>query len=141
MVHRVAKRKLEYAIEHAPPGLLKRIDRGVMVVWVCAEDTHREATQKTAQIGMLIKTPEGAAAQSPYMRIAARQGEIMLRAAALLGFSPASRAGVSAAVSAATRSTATAGGRCERRGRGQSRGRRQTRRDRARRPEFLRPNN
>ena len=82
-----------YAIKHAPAGLLRCLDRSALVVWVVAEDLHREAVQQVARYGMLIKTPiTGQPIQSPYMAIANRQAVIMLRAAAELGFSPVSRA-------------------------------------------------
>jgi hypothetical protein len=32
-----------YALRHAPPGVLKRLDRGALAVWVVAEDLHRQA--------------------------------------------------------------------------------------------------
>ena len=33
-----------YAIENAPDGLLKKLDRSVLVAWVIAEDLHRQAS-------------------------------------------------------------------------------------------------
>lgn len=81
-----------YAIKHAPIGVLKRIDRAVLAIWVVAEDLHREATLKVSQFGMLTKAPKtDLPMQSPYLPIINRQAEIMLRAAAELGFTPSAR--------------------------------------------------
>ena len=81
-----------YALDYAPGGLLKRLDRGILTVWVCAEDAHREASQRVAQYGLVTKSPEkGVPIQNPFLAIMNRQAEIMLRAASELGFSPASR--------------------------------------------------
>ena len=86
----------EYAIESAPIGLLKRLDRSVLVAWVVAEDLHRQAAQKIndADGAMLIKTPNGMPAQSPYVSIVNKQAQIMMKAAAEMGFTPASRSKV-----------------------------------------------
>lgn len=81
-----------YALEHAPRGLLRRLDRGVLAVWVVAEDTHRMAVERVTKTGMLVKTPNtGEPIQSPYLAIQNKQAMIMMRAAAELGFSPVSR--------------------------------------------------
>jgi P27 family predicted phage terminase small subunit len=80
-----------YAIQHAPPGLLKRIDHGALLVWVVAEDLHRQATRAQARTGLVVKLPSGVPMQSPYLPIINRQGLIMLKAASELGFSPVSR--------------------------------------------------
>lgn len=88
-----------YAIEHAPPGLLKRIDKGALMVWIVAEDLHRQATIAQNKMPLLVKVSNGPdkpgqvpmAMQSPYLPIINRQGLIMLKAASELGFSPVSR--------------------------------------------------
>lgn len=81
-----------YAIENAPPGLLKLIDKGALAVWVVAEDLHRQAVKAQSGIGLLVKAPNtGTPLQSPYLAIINRQGLIMLKAASELGFSPVSR--------------------------------------------------
>lgn len=81
-----------YALTHSPPGLLKRIDRGALVVWVVAEDLHRQATIMQAKAGLLWR-PTGSLQpqQSPYLPIINRQALIMLKAASELGFTPVSR--------------------------------------------------
>ncbi len=81
-----------YAITHAPYGLLKQLDRSILAIWVVAEDLHREAAEKIAQYGLLTKSPNaGLPLQSPYLAILNKQAQIMLKAGAELGFSPASR--------------------------------------------------
>lgn len=84
----------EYAIECAPWGLLKRVDRSTLTAWVVAEDLHRQAAEKLNGGAMLIKTPNGMPVQSPYLAIVNKQAMIMLKAAAEMGFTPASRSRV-----------------------------------------------
>lgn len=81
----------EYALQNAPLGLLKLLDRGAFTVWVVAEDMHRQAAEKVAALGMLTKTTGGNIVQSPYLPIVNRQALIMLKAAGELGFTPAAR--------------------------------------------------
>lgn len=80
-----------HAIEHAPRGLLKRLDGSLLAAWCVAEDTHRIASGKVSEFGMVVKTPAGVLIQSPYMAIVNRQVVIMARLAEQLGFSPAAR--------------------------------------------------
>ena len=84
----------EYAIESAPFGLLKRIDRSALVAWVVAEDLHRQGVEKLNGGAMLIKTPNGMPVQSPYLSIVNKQAQIMMKAASEMGFTPASRSRV-----------------------------------------------
>lgn len=84
----------EYAIETAPYGLLKRVDRSTLVAWVIAEDLHRQAAQKLNAGALLIKTPNGMPVQSPYVSIVNKQAAIMMKAASEMGFTPASRSRV-----------------------------------------------
>ncbi|RYE77740.1 MAG: P27 family phage terminase small subunit [Oxalobacteraceae bacterium] len=79
-------------MEHAPRGLLKLLDRSILAVWVVAEDLHRKAAEKIVQFGLLTKSPNaGLPLQSPYLAILNKQAQIMLKGAAELGFTPASR--------------------------------------------------
>jgi P27 family predicted phage terminase small subunit len=83
-----------YAVENAPLGLLKKLDRSVLVTWVIAEDLHRQAAGMVEKYGLLTKTPgTGAPMQSPYLPVVNKQAQIMLRAAEQ-GFSPVSRSRV-----------------------------------------------
>jgi P27 family predicted phage terminase small subunit len=88
-----------YALEHAPCGLLKKLDGSALTVWVIACDLHRQASEQLANLGaagLLYKTPaNGTLIQSPLVGMVNRQAQIMLKAASELGFSPASRGRVS----------------------------------------------
>ena len=87
----------DYAIQHAPHGLLTMLDRDVLVVWCVACELQRRAIEAQAKIDaaggvpLLSRTPEGHYVQSPYLPIINRQGQLMLKAAAELGFTPSSR--------------------------------------------------
>lgn len=82
-----------YAIETAPYGLLKRLDRSILVVWVVAEVLHRKATEKLGD-ALLVKTPNGMPIQSPLISIINKQAAVMIKAASEMGFTPASRSRV-----------------------------------------------
>lgn len=95
-----------YAVTHAPPGVLKRIDRGALVAWVIAEDLHRQAATAQATTGLLVriktkatagKDDPGVPTASPYLNIINQQAKIMLKAASELGFTPVSRPRIFAA--------------------------------------------
>jgi len=82
----------DYAIEHAPLGLLKKLDRSVLAAWVVAEDLHRRASEQVEKFGILTKAPNtGLPIQSPYLPVLNKQAQIILKAAEQLGFTPASR--------------------------------------------------
>ncbi len=84
------------AIENAPPGLLRRIDESVFLVWVIAKDLHRTASERIAQTGTLIRIPHGPmAVQSPWVSVMNKQAVIMMKAAVELGFTPSSRSRIS----------------------------------------------
>jgi P27 family predicted phage terminase small subunit len=90
------KQSWRYAIDHMPRGVAKKIDRGMLVVWVEAEDRHRRAMIMQAkldantQLELLVNTPHGLA-PSPYNDILDKCAKTMFRAASELGFSPAAR--------------------------------------------------
>jgi phage terminase small subunit len=89
-----------YALTNSPPGMLKQIDRSVLVVWAVAEDLHRQAATAQAQVGLLMRVKTratmnqddpGVPAASPYINIINQQAKIMLKAASESGFTPVSR--------------------------------------------------
>ena len=80
-----------YAIANMPAGVLKRIDYSILTIWVTAECMHREALLKVGASSMVVKTKDNNAIQNPYLSIANRQAQIMLKAASELGFSPSAR--------------------------------------------------
>jgi P27 family predicted phage terminase small subunit len=55
-----------------------------------------EATEAIQKFGTMVKSPSGYPVQSPYVSIANRQAEIMMRIAPEFGFTPASRSRISA---------------------------------------------
>lgn len=83
-----------YAIENAPKGLLKRLDMSVLEIWVTASLMHREASQKVAKSGQVIKSPSDYPIINPYLAIMNKQAMIMLKAASEMGFTPSSRSRV-----------------------------------------------
>jgi phage terminase small subunit len=86
----------DYAIEHSPPGLLKMIDRGMLALWVEAEDRHRLAIMTQNELNrrngapFLVKSPLGMV-MSPYVEVIDRAAKIMFKAAEAMGFSPVAR--------------------------------------------------
>jgi phage terminase small subunit len=104
-----------YAVEHAPRGILRLIDRGLLTVWCEAEDRHRRATEAQAMLDkrsprmpfmMIRRKPapkakkEGEAAPpaeapelsvSPYLGVINQAAQVMVRAASEMGFAPAAR--------------------------------------------------
>lgn len=81
----------DYAIANAPKGLLKLLDLSVLEIWVTACVFHREAAQKVATTGQIIKSPSGYPVMNPYLANMNKQAQIMLKAATEMGFTPASR--------------------------------------------------
>jgi P27 family predicted phage terminase small subunit len=55
-----------------------------------------EATETIQKYGTMVKSPSGYPQQSPYVAIANRQAEIMMRIATEFGSAPASRSRISA---------------------------------------------
>jgi len=80
-----------YAIDHAPAGVMKKIDRSIMVAWVVAETIHRRASVEMQSGQYVTTTPNGAEVQSAYIGIINQQAKIMKALSADLGFTPASR--------------------------------------------------
>jgi P27 family predicted phage terminase small subunit len=86
-----------HAMTYAPPGLLKQVDRGALVVWVIAEDDLRLANLAQARLNtstslpMLTKDKNDQAMVSPYQHVKKNAALLMLKAASELGFTPASR--------------------------------------------------
>lgn len=97
-----AKSAWRYALECAPPNLLKRLDMSVLEIWACAADLYRKAQTGISETGLLVAAPNtGVPMQSPYLAIANKQAQIMTRAATEMGFTPASRSRVNLAAEAA----------------------------------------
>jgi hypothetical protein len=56
-----------YAIAHAPKGVLKKIDRGMLLIWIEAEDRHRTTMtmqaklDESSELKLLVRGPLGLA--------------------------------------------------------------------------------
>lgn len=85
----------DYAIAHAPKGLLKNLDCSVLEIWVVAYVFHREAAKQVAIEGQIITAPSGYPITNPYMSNMNRQAQIMLKASSEMGFTPSSRSRIS----------------------------------------------
>lgn len=85
----------EYAISHAPRGLLKMLDRSVLEVWVGAYVLHRAAVALALGDGPVVEAGNRGQIVNPALNAASKQAQIMLRAASELGFSPSSRPRIS----------------------------------------------
>jgi P27 family predicted phage terminase small subunit len=75
--------------------LLTNLDRAALAAYCGAYALWAEATQAIQKYGTMVKSPSGYPIQSPYVSIANRQTEIMMRIASEFGFTPASRSRIS----------------------------------------------
>lgn len=71
--------------------LLTALDRAALATYCGAYELWAEATAAIQTYGSMIKSPQGFPMQSPYIAVANRQAELMLRVASEFGFTPASR--------------------------------------------------
>jgi P27 family predicted phage terminase small subunit len=78
--------------------LLTDLDRAALAAYCAAYALWAEATEAIQKYGAMVKSPTGYPIQSPYVSIANRQAEIMMRIASEFGFTPASRSRISAPV-------------------------------------------
>jgi P27 family predicted phage terminase small subunit len=76
--------------------LLTNLDRAALAAYCGAYALWAEATEAIQKYGTMVKSPSGYPVQSPYVSIANRQAEIMMRIASEFGFTPASRSRISA---------------------------------------------
>ena len=70
---------------------MTNLDRAALAAYCGAYALWAEATAQIQKYGAMIKSPTGFPIQSPYLAIANRQAEIMMRIASEFGFTPASR--------------------------------------------------
>ena len=70
--------------------ILTQLDRAALAAYCGAYSLWAEATENIQKFGTMVKSPSGYPIQSPYVSIANRQAEIMLRIASEFGFTPAS---------------------------------------------------
>jgi len=77
-------------------NLVTHLDRGALATYCAAYALWAEAMEQIQKYGTIVKSPTGYPIQSPYLAIANRQAEIMIRVASEFGFTPASRSRISA---------------------------------------------
>jgi P27 family predicted phage terminase small subunit len=82
--------------ELAQLNLITQLDRGVLAAYCGAYGLWADAMEQIQEYGTMVKSPTGYPIQSPYLAIANRQADIMLRTASEFGFTPASRSRISA---------------------------------------------
>ncbi len=75
--------------------VLTNLDRGALAAYCSAYALWAEAVEAIQKFGVMVKSPTGFPIQSPYVSIANRQAEIMLRISSEFGFTPASRGRIS----------------------------------------------
>jgi P27 family predicted phage terminase small subunit len=91
----VARREWNRLVQElAPLRLMTNLDRAALAAY-CA--LWADATEAIQKYGAMVKSPMGYPVQSPYVAIANRQAEIMMRIAPEFGFTPASRSRISTA--------------------------------------------
>jgi P27 family predicted phage terminase small subunit len=92
----VARREWDRLVgELAALRILTNLDRAALAAYCGAYSMWAEATQNIQKFGTMVKSPTGYPVQSPYVSIANRQAEIMMRIASEFGFTPASRSRIS----------------------------------------------
>lgn len=82
--------------ELAKLRILTQLDRAALAAYCGAYALWAEATEAIQIYGAMVKSPNGFPVQSPYVAIANRQAEIMMRIACEFGFTPASRSRIAA---------------------------------------------
>lgn len=88
----VAKREWErLVVELSKLRILTQLDRAALAAYCGAYALWAEAMEAIQKYGTMVKSPSGYPQQSPYVAIANRQAEIMMRIASEFGFTPASR--------------------------------------------------
>lgn len=79
------------ASELADLGLLTGIDRGLLAAYCQAHALWVEAVSSIERYGTMVKSPNGYPMQSPYVAVANKQVDIMVRIASEFGMTPSSR--------------------------------------------------
>ena len=92
----VARREWDrLAVELSTLRILTNLDRAALAAYCGAYAMWAEATEAIQKFGTMVKSPSGFPMQSPYVAVANRQAEIMMRIASEFGFTPASRSRIS----------------------------------------------
>ena len=91
-----AQREWERLVDElAKLRVLTNLDRAALAAYCGAYALWAESTEAIGKYGVMVKSPTGFPIQSPYVSIANRQAEIMMRIASEFGFTPASRGRIS----------------------------------------------
>jgi P27 family predicted phage terminase small subunit len=69
-------------------GVLSSFDRGPLAVYCNAYAQYFEAMEEVQKYGAMIKSPNGYPVQSPYLAVANRHADTMIRIASEFGFTP-----------------------------------------------------
>jgi P27 family predicted phage terminase small subunit len=77
--------------ELAALGLLTGLDRAMLAAYCHAHALWVEAVASIQRYGTMVKSPNGFPMQSPYVAVANKQVEIMVRIASEFGMTPSSR--------------------------------------------------
>jgi P27 family predicted phage terminase small subunit len=77
--------------ELAALNMITNLDRAALAAYCTAYALWIEANEAIQKFGLMIKSPSGFPVQSPYVAIANRQTEIIIRISSEFGFTPASR--------------------------------------------------
>lgn len=88
------KKLWERVVASAPKGVLKKIDAGILEIWVCATIQHEDAATQLRKQELTITTPGGLVKPNPLIVVMRTAAQIMIKAASEMGFTPASRARV-----------------------------------------------
>ena len=99
--HRTSRYRLAWEWERLSAELSKlnlvtNLDRGALATYCAAYGFWTEALERIQKYGTMVKSPTGYPIQSPYLAIANRQAEPMIRIASEFGFTPASGSRISA---------------------------------------------
>jgi P27 family predicted phage terminase small subunit len=84
------KRLWDHAVAHAPRGVLKATDKTVLRAWCVTVDMHDKTAKALSQQSLIVASPSGRKI-NPLFRIWSEAASKLLKIAAELGFSPASR--------------------------------------------------
>ena len=79
----------------APLKMVTNLDRAALATYCQAYAFWTEAIAAIQKYGAMVKSPSGYPMQSPYIAMANKQAEVMMRVASEFGFTPASRSRIS----------------------------------------------
>lgn len=83
-------------IRNAPDGVLRKIDTGILEIYVKAKVQWERAAENVEANGTICKGPNGGVMHNPFVGVMNTQAKMMMRAISQLGFSPVTRQRVKA---------------------------------------------